>query len=281
MKLLRFGPKGQEKPGAIDQDGNIRDLSSAVADYQGANISLDAIAKIKALDLTQFPVVENPERLGSCVGTPPNFYCVGLNYAKHAAESGLEPPKEPVLFNKATSCLSGPNDDVVIPRKSSKADWEVELGVVIGKEALYVSEEDALDYVAGYCIINDMSEREFQIERSGQWVKGKSAPTFGPTGPYLVTTDEIPDPQVLNLKLSLNGEVLQNSNTSDMIFTVRQIVSHMSQFMQLMPGDIICTGTPEGVGLGMNPPRYLKAGEVMELEIDGLGSQRQTTVDAQ
>ena len=281
MKLLRFGPKGQEKPGVIDQEGNIRDLSSAVADYQGANISLDAIAKIKALDLTQFPVVENPERLGSCVGTPPNFYCVGLNYAKHAAESGLNPPAEPVLFNKATSCLSGPNDDVVIPRKSSKADWEVELGVVIGKEALYVSEEDALDYVAGYCIINDMSEREFQIERSGQWVKGKSAPTFGPTGPYLVTTDEIPDPQVLNLKLSLNGEVLQNSNTSDMIFTVRQIVSHMSQFMQLMPGDIICTGTPEGVGLGMNPPRYLKAGEVMELEIDGLGSQRQTTVDTQ
>lgn len=281
MKLLRFGPKGQEKPGVIDQDGNIRDLSSAVADYVGENISLDAIAKVRALDLTQFPVVQNPERIGSCVGTPPNFYCVGLNYAKHAAESGLEPPKEPVLFNKATSCLSGPNDDVVIPRKSSKADWEVELGVVIGKEALYVSEEDALDYVAGYCIINDMSEREFQIERSGQWVKGKSAPTFGPTGPYLVTTDEIPDPQVLNLKLSLNGEVLQNSNTSDMIFTVRQIVSHMSQFMQLMPGDIICTGTPEGVGLGMNPPRYLKAGEVMELEIDGLGSQRQTTVDAQ
>lgn len=281
MKLLRFGPKGQEKPGVIDQDGKIRDLSSAVADYVGENISLAAIARIKALDLTQFPVVENPERIGSCVGTPPNFYCVGLNYAKHAAESGLEPPKEPVLFNKATSCLSGPNDDVVIPRKSSKADWEVELGVVIGKEALYVSEEDALDYVAGYCIINDMSEREFQIERSGQWVKGKSAPTFGPTGPYLVTTDEIPDPQVLNLKLSLNGEVLQNSNTSDMIFTVRQIVSHMSQFMQLMPGDIICTGTPEGVGLGMNPPRYLKAGEVMELEIDGLGSQRQTTVDAQ
>ena len=281
MKLLRFGPKGQEKSGVIDQDGNIRDLSSAVADYVGENISLDAIAKVRALDLTQFPVVQNPERIGSCVGTPPNFYCVGLNYAKHAAESGLEPPKEPVLFNKATSCLSGPNDDVVIPRKSSKADWEVELGVVIGKEALYVSEEDALDYVAGYCIINDMSEREFQIERSGQWVKGKSAPTFGPTGPYLVTTDEIPDPQVLNLKLSLNGEVLQNSNTSDMIFTVRQIVSHMSQFMQLMPGDIICTGTPEGVGLGMNPPRYLKAGEVMELEIDGLGSQRQTTVDAQ
>lgn len=280
MKLLRFGPKGQEKPGVIDQDGKIRDLSSAVADYVGDNISLDAIAKIKALDLTQFPVVENPERLGSCVGTPPNFYCVGLNYAKHAAESGLNPPAEPVLFNKATSCLSGPNDDVVIPRKSSKADWEVELGVVIGKEALYVNEEDALDYVAGYCIVNDLSEREFQIERSGQWVKGKSAPTFGPTGPYLVTTDEIPDPQVLGLKLSLNGEVVQNSNTSDMIFTVRQIVSHMSQFMQLMPGDIICTGTPEGVGLGMNPPRYLKAGEVMELEIEGLGSQRQTTVDA-
>jgi len=280
MKLLRFGPKGQEKPGVIDQDGNIRDLSSAVADYVGANISLEAIAKIKALDLTQFPVVANPQRIGSCVGTPPNFYCIGLNYAKHAAEAGMQPPKEPVLFNKATSCLSGPNDDVIIPRKSSKADWEVELGVVIGKETLYVSEEEALDCVAGYCIINDMSEREFQIERSGQWVKGKSAPTFGPTGPYLVTTDEIPDPQVLDLKLSLNGEVVQNSNTSDMIFTVRQIVSHMSQFMQLMPGDIICTGTPEGVGLGMNPPRFLRAGEVMELEIEGLGSQRQMTIDA-
>jgi len=280
MKLLRFGPKGQEKPGVIDQDGNIRDLSSAVADYIGANISLEAIAKIKTLDLTQFPVVANPQRIGSCVGTPPNFYCIGLNYAKHAAEAGMQPPKEPVLFNKATSCLSGPNDDVIIPRKSSKADWEVELGVVIGKETLYVSEEEALDCVAGYCIINDMSEREFQIERSGQWVKGKSAPTFGPTGPYLVTTDEIPDPQVLDLKLSLNGEVVQNSNTSDMIFTVRQIVSHMSQFMQLMPGDIICTGTPEGVGLGMNPPRFLRAGEVMELEIEGLGSQRQMTIDA-
>ena len=280
MKLLRFGPKGQEKPGVIDQDGNIRDLSSAVADYVGANISLEAIAKIKTLDLTQFPVVANPQRIGSCVGTPPNFYCIGLNYAKHAAEAGMQPPKEPVLFNKATSCLSGPNDDVIIPRKSSKADWEVELGVVIGKETLYVTEEEALDCIAGYCIINDMSEREFQIERSGQWVKGKSAPTFGPTGPYLVTTDEIPDPQVLDLKLSLNGEVVQNSNTSDMIFTVRQIVSHMSQFMQLMPGDIICTGTPEGVGLGMNPPRFLRAGEVMELEIEGLGSQRQMTIDA-
>jgi len=279
MKLLRFGPKGHEKPGVIDQDGNIRDLSSAVPDYQGDNISL-AIAKIGTLDLNQFPVVNNPERLGSCIGTPPNFYCIGLNYAKHAAESGMEPPKEPVVFNKATSCLSGPNDDVIIPRKSSKADWEVELGVVIGKEALYVSESDALNYVAGYCIVNDLSEREFQIERSGQWVKGKSAPTFGPVGPYLVTTDEIPDPQSLALKLSLNGEVVQNSNTSDMIFTISQIVSHLSQFMQLMPGDIICTGTPEGVGLGMTPPRFLRAGEVMELEIEGLGSQRQTTVDA-
>jgi len=280
MKLLRFGLKGQEKPGVIDQQGNIRDLSSAIPDFVGQNISLDAIDRIRALDLSQFPVVAEPERLGSCVGTPPNFYCIGLNYAKHAAESGLEPPKEPVLFNKATSCLSGPYDEVVIPRKSSKADWEIELGVVIGKEALYVSEADALNYVAGYCIVNDMSEREFQIERSGQWVKGKSAPTFGPVGPYLVTTDEIPDPQVLAMKLTLNGEVMQNSNTNDMIFTVRQIVSHLSQFMQLMPGDIICTGTPEGVGLGMNPPRYLRAGEVMELEIAGLGSQRQTTVDA-
>ncbi len=280
MKLLRFGPKGQEKPGVIDQDGNIRDLSSTVADYEGQNISLDAIAKIKALDLSQFPVVENPERIGSCIASTSNFFCIGLNYAKHAAESGMEPPKEPVVFNKATSCLSGPCDDVIIPRKSSKSDWEVELGVVIGKDALYVSEEDALDYVAGYCIVNDMSEREFQLERSGQWVKGKSAPTFGPTGPWLVTTDEISDPQTLDLRLTLNGEVVQNSNTSDMIFTVAQIVSHLSQFMKLQAGDIICTGTPEGVGMGMKPQRFLKPGETMELEIAGLGTQKQTTAAA-
>lgn len=281
MKLLRFGPKGQEKPGLLGSDGKVRDLSGVVPDFEGANISLDAIAKIRAVDESTLPVVENIERYGSCVARVPNFFCIGLNYAKHAVESGMALPAEPIMFNKATSALCGPNDDVIIPRASEKADWEVELGVVIGKTALYVSEEDALDYVAGYCVINDMSERAFQIERGGQWVKGKSAPTFGPTGPYLVTTDEVPDPQALDLKLSLNGKVVQDSNTSDMIFTVRQIISHMSQFMELQPGDIIATGTPSGVGMGMNPQRFLKPGDVMELEIEGLGSQRQTAVAAQ
>ncbi|MBR9653611.1 fumarylacetoacetate hydrolase family protein, partial [Thalassovita aquimarina] len=218
-----------------------------------------------------------PERIGACLADVPNFYCIGLNYAKHAAEAGLALPSEPILFNKATSALSGPNDPVIIPRGSEKSDWEVELGVVIGKSALYVSEEDALDYVAGYCTINDMSERSFQMDRGGQWIKGKSAPTFGPTGPYLVTADEVPDPQALNLGLKLNGEVMQDSNTSDMVFTVRQIIANLTQFMELRPGDIIATGTPEGVGMGMKPPRYLRPGDVMEVEIEGLGSQRQET----
>jgi 2-keto-4-pentenoate hydratase/2-oxohepta-3-ene-1,7-dioic acid hydratase in catechol pathway len=206
----------------------------------------------------------------------PNFYCIGLNYAKHAAETGAEPPKEPIIFSKATSSLSGPFDPVVIPRNSVKADWEVELGVVIGREALYVSEADALSYVAGYCTINDVSEREFQIEKGGQWIKGKSAPTFGPTGPYLVTADEVGDPQKLGLTLSLNGEVVQDSNTDDMIFGVAKIISYMSQFMKLVPGDIIATGTPSGVGMGMKPQRFLKPGDVMEIEVKGLGAQKQT-----
>lgn len=281
MKLLRFGPAGQEKPGILDAAGQVRDLSGKVSDFAGAAVSLEALEALKAIDVNSLPVVENPGRIGACLASVPNFFCIGLNYAKHAAESGMAEPKEPVVFNKATSCLSGPNDDVIIPRNSDKSDWEVELGVIIGKEALYVSEEDALDYVTGYCTVNDMSERTFQIERSGQWVKGKSAPTFGPIGPYLVTADEVPDPQNLQVSLKLNGETVQNENTNDMIFTVAQIVSHLSQFMKLVPGDIITTGTPSGVGLGMKPPKFLKPGDVMEVSVEGLGDQRQVVVAAE
>lgn len=280
MKLLRFGPAGQEKPALLDSAGQVRDLSGQVADFAGAGVSLDALDAIRAIDIDSLPVVENPGRIGACLASVPNFFCVGLNYAKHAAETGAEPPKEPILFSKATSALSGPFDPVVIPRNSVKGDWEVELGVVIGRDTLYVSEAQALDHVAGYCTINDVSERAFQAERGGQWIKGKSAPTFGPTGPWLVTADEVPDPQTLNLSLALNGEVVQNSNTDDMIFTVAQIVSYMSQFMQLQPGDIIATGTPSGVGLGMKPQRFLRPGDVMEVTVEGLGSQRQEAVAA-
>lgn len=280
MKLVRFGPLGEEKPGVIDQQGAIRDLSSAVPDYRANGISLRAIERIKALDLDAFPIVTEGERLGSCIASPPNFYCIGLNYAKHADEAGMAHPTEPIVFNKATSSVSGPNDAVIIPRNSKKSDWEIELGVVIGTQALYVSEADALNYVAGYCIVNDLSEREFQLERNGQWVKGKSAPTFGPLGPWLVTRDEITDPQTLDLRLSLNGDLIQNSNTNDMIFSVAQIISHLSQFMKLLPGDIIATGTPSGVGMGMNPQRFLRAGDRMELEIQGLGRQQQQAVTA-
>ncbi|MCI5038403.1 MAG: fumarylacetoacetate hydrolase family protein [Donghicola eburneus] len=278
MKLLRFGPAGQEKPGILDAEGNVRDLSGKCPDFAGAGVSLEALDAIRAIDVNSLPVVAEPGRIGSCVASVPNFFCIGLNYAKHAAETGAEPPKEPIIFNKATSALSGPFDDVVIPNGSVKSDWEVELGVVIGKEASYVSEEDALSYVAGYCVINDMSEREFQIEKGGQWIKGKSAPTFGPTGPYLVTADEVGDPQTLALSLDLNGETVQDSNTDDMIFGVKEIVSYMSQFMKLQPGDIIATGTPSGVGMGMKPQRFLKAGDKMTVRIEGLGEQEQTAV---
>lgn len=276
MKLLRYGPAGQEKPAILDAEGQIRDLSNHVADFAGAAVSLEALDAIRKIDLSSLPVVSNPERIGACLASVPNFYCIGLNYAKHAAETGAEPPKEPIIFSKATSALSGPFDPVVIPRNSVKADWEVELGVVIGREALYVSEADALSYVAGYCTINDVSEREFQIEKGGQWIKGKSAPTFGPTGPYLVTADEVGDPQKLGLTLSLNGAIVQDSNTDDMIFGVAHIISYMSQFMKLVPGDIIATGTPSGVGMGMKPQRFLKPGDVMEIEVKGLGAQKQT-----
>lgn len=276
MKLLRYGPQGQEKPAILDAEGQVRDLSGHVADFAGAAVSLEALDAIRKIDISTLPVVANPGRIGACLASVPNFYCIGLNYAKHAAETGAEPPKEPIIFSKATSSLSGPFDPVVIPRNSVKADWEVELGVVIGREALYVSEADALSYVAGYCTINDVSEREFQIEKGGQWIKGKSAPTFGPTGPYLVTADEVGDPQELGLTLSLNGEVVQDSNTDDMIFGVAKIISYMSQFMKLVPGDIIATGTPSGVGMGMKPQRFLKPGDMMEIEVKGLGAQKQT-----
>ena len=278
MKLLRFGPVGQEKPGILDADGNVRDLSGKCADFAGAGVSIEAIEAIRAIDVNSLPVVAEPGRIGSCLASVPNFFCIGLNYAKHAAETGAEPPKEPIIFNKATSALSGPFDDVVIPKGSVKSDWEVELGVVIGREASYISEDEALDHVAGYCVINDMSEREFQIERGGTWMKGKSAPTFGPTGPWLVTADEVGDPQTLALSLDLNGETVQNSSTDDMIFTVKQIVAYMSQFMKLQPGDIIATGTPSGVGMGMKPQRFLKPGDTMTLRIEKLGEQSQVAV---
>ncbi|THD84562.1 FAA hydrolase family protein [Aliigemmobacter aestuarii] len=278
MKLLRYGPAGQEKPGLLDAEGRVRDLSGKVADFAGADVSLAALDRIRALDVASLPVVENPGRIGACLASVPNFYGIGLNYAKHAAETGMEPPKEPILFSKAASSLSGPFDPVVIPRGSEKTDWEVELGVVIGRETQYVTEAEALSCVAGYCTINDVSERSFQMERGGQWMKGKSAPTFGPVGPWLVTADEVPDPQTLDLSLSLNGQVVQSSNTDDMIFGVAAIVSYMSQFMRLMPGDIIATGTPSGVGLGMKPQRFLRPGDVMELTVQGLGTQRQEAV---
>jgi len=281
MKLLRFGPAGQEKPGILDADGNVRDLSGKVADFAGAGVSLDALEAIRAIDINSLPVVSNPGRIGACLADVPNFYCVGLNYAKHAAETGMDAPSEPILFSKASTALSGPNDDVIIPRGSQKADWEVELGVVIGKTASYVSQADAMDYVAGYCTVNDVSERGFQIERGGQWIKGKSAPTFGPAGPWLVTADEVADPQNLKLSLSLNGETLQDSNTSDMIFSVAEIVAYMSNFMELRAGDIIATGTPSGVGMGLKPQRFLRPGDVMELQVEGLGSQRQGVVAAE
>ena len=280
MKLLRYGPKGQEKPGCLDADGNIRDLSMATSDFKGDSVSLAEMERLKALNPEALPLVEGSPRLGSCLADVPNFYCIGLNYAKHATEAGMDIPKEPILFSKATSALSGPFDPVLIPRNATKTDWEVELGVVIGKTASYVSEKNALSYVAGYCTINDVSERAFQIERGGQWIKGKSAPSFGPIGPYLVTADEISDPQDLSLSLRLNGDVMQNSSTSDMVFSVAEIISHMSQFMELRPGDIIATGTPEGVGMGLKPQRFLKAGDVMELDVEDLGTQKQTVENA-
>ena len=276
MKLVRYGATGQEKPGMIDADGTLRDLSAHVADITGATLGDDSIAKLRTLDPTTLPAVQGNPRMGACVGDIGKFMCIGLNYADHAAETGADIPEHPILFMKANSAITGPNDDVVMPRGSTKTDWEVELGVVIGKAAKYVSEEEALDYVVGYCLCNDVSERHFQTSLTGQWTKGKSCDTFGPTGPWLVTRDEVEDPQNLDMWLDINGKRMQTGNTKTMIFTVTQVISHLSQLFTLHPGDVISTGTPPGVGMGMKPePVYLKDGDVMELSIQGLGVQRQ------
>ncbi|WP_270728222.1 fumarylacetoacetate hydrolase family protein [Shimia sp. Alg240-R146] len=278
MKLLRFGPLGAEKPGLLDTDGNIRDLSAEVADLSGDALGDDVLKQLRALDPTSLPLVSGNPRIGACVGQVGKFICIGLNYADHAAESGMALPEEPVIFFKATSAICGPNDDVEIPRNSVKSDWEVELGVVIGKQTKYVSKEDALDHVAGYCVVNDLSERDFQLHRSGQWVKGKSCDTFGPIGPWLVTRDEVADPQNLAMYLEVNGHRYQNGATNTMHFDVATVISHLSQFMSLQPGDVISTGTPPGVGMGQSPETYLKPGDKMELGIEGLGVQTQTVV---
>jgi 2,4-didehydro-3-deoxy-L-rhamnonate hydrolase len=275
MKLVRWGKPGREKPGVIDGEGRIRDLSGVVPDIAGDVLSRTGLAKIAKKNIDKLPLVRGKPRFGACVAQVPNFYAVGLNYADHAAETGAPIPAEPILFNKATSCIIGPNDEVMIPKGSKKTDWEVELAVVIGARASYVTEREAMDVVAGFCICNDISEREYQIERGGQWMKGKGCPTFGPIGPWLVTRDEVKDVQKLAMWLDLNGDRVQDGSTRTMIFPVKKIVSYMSQFMELLPGDVITTGTPPGVGLGMKPPRFLKPGDVMRVGIEGLGEQKQ------
>jgi 2-keto-4-pentenoate hydratase/2-oxohepta-3-ene-1,7-dioic acid hydratase in catechol pathway len=279
MKLLRYGPPGQEKPGILDREGHIRDLSGAIPDIGPDTISPAALDKLRQLDPAKLPAVAGNPRIGPCVARVPKLVCVGLNYRDHAAESGNPIPKEPILFMKATTSISGPNDNVVIPKGSHKTDWEVELGIVIGSKAQYVSEADALKHVAGYCIVNDVSEREWQLERGGNWSKGKSADTFCPMGPYLVTADEVPDPQALEIVCEVSGQKMQNGNTRNMIFTVRQLVSYASHFMTLLPGDVMPTGTPAGVGLGIKPaPHFLKPGDSMRLTVTGLGEQLQRLV---
>ncbi len=281
MKLLRYGPKGREKPGLLDKDGKIRDLSAHVPDIAGTALLPDSLKKLAALNPAELPLASGELRIGPCVGKIGKFVCIGLNYADHAAETGAPIPKEPIIFMKATSAVIGPNDEVEIPRGSVKTDWEVELGVVIGKNAKYIPENHAMDYVAGYCVINDVSEREYQIERGGQWDKGKGCDTFGPTGPWLVTKDEVPDPQNLAMWLEVDGHRYQNGSTKTMIFNVPKLVSYLSHFMSLQPGDVISTGTPPGVGMGQKPnPIYLKAGQTMRLGIAGLGEQQQKLVEA-
>lgn len=275
MKLLRFGPLGAEKPGLLDANGQIRDLSGHVGDISGMTLSPDSLTRLSALDPTSLPLIKGKPRIGPCVGQVGKFIGIGLNYADHAAEAGMPVPPEPVLFFKATSAINGPNDDVIIPKGSEKTDWEVELGVIIGKAARYVAEADAMAHVAGYCVVNDISERAFQIERAGQWVKGKSADTFGPIGPWLVTKDEVPDPQNLPLWLEVDGHRYQNGTTKTMVYGVRHLVSYISQFMSLQPGDIISTGTPPGVGMGQKPQVFLRAGQTMRLGVEGLGEQTQ------
>ncbi|OZY48101.1 fumarylacetoacetate hydrolase family protein [Pseudomonas lundensis] len=281
MKLLRFGEKGQERPGLLDDNGELRDLSAVVTDIAGQALSPDSLNRLRDIDPASLPRVPGTPRLGACVGQVGKFICIGLNYADHAAETGAPIPAEPVVFGKWTSAIVGPNDDIEIPRHSRKTDWEVELGVVIGKGGRYISEDDALEHVAGYCVINDVSERAFQLELGGTWDKGKGCDTFGPLGPWLVTCDEIPDPHQLDLWLEVDGKRYQNGNTRTMIFQIPTIISYLSRFMSLQPGDVISTGTPPGVGLGIKPePVYLRAGQQIRLGISGLGEQHQRTVDA-
>ncbi|EIV5806328.1 fumarylacetoacetate hydrolase family protein [Klebsiella aerogenes] len=280
MKLLRFGNPGSERPGVLDNDGRLRDLSQYINDLRGDALLPESLARLRQLDLYSLPLVEGNPRIGACVGGIGKFICIGLNYADHAAETGADIPQEPVVFSKWTSAVVGPNDNVIIPRGSQKTDWEVELGVVIGKGGRYIDERDAMQHVAGYCVINDVSEREYQIERGGTWDKGKGCDTFGPTGPWLVTADEIPDPNALNLWLEVDGKRYQDGNTRTMIFKVPYIIGYLSRFMSLQPGDVISTGTPPGVGMGQKPqPVYLRAGQTIRLGIEGLGEQQQLTVE--
>jgi 2-keto-4-pentenoate hydratase/2-oxohepta-3-ene-1,7-dioic acid hydratase in catechol pathway len=275
MKLLRYGQPGSERPGLLDNAGNIRDLSGHVDDLSGGMLDPSFLQELTELNPESLQIVQGNPRIGPCVAGIGKFICIGLNYSDHAAETGATVPPEPIIFMKATSAIVGPNDDLVIPRGSEKTDWEIELGVVIGRTAKYVSEAEALDYVAGYCTVHDVSERAFQTERQGQWTKGKSCDTFGPVGPWLVTKNEVPDPQNLPMWLTVNGETMQNGSTKTMVYGVAFLVSYLSQFMSLRPGDIISTGTPPGVGMGMKPPRYLKPGDIVELGIEGLGAQKQ------
>jgi len=279
MKFLRFGPKGHEKPGLLDREGRLRDLSGVIADITPETIGEGGLDLIRAtVDPDALPLAPEDSRIGPCVARTGNFIAIGLNYAEHATETGAAIPREPILFNKAPSCLTGPYDHVVLPPGSTKTDWEVELALVIGKHCFMIDEADAVNYIAGYCICNDVSEREYQLEREGQWVKGKCFPTFGPLGPWLVTPDEIPDPQNLTLWMDVNGDRVQSAHTHTMIFPIRTLVADVSRYMALKPGDVITTGTPPGVGLGFLPPRYLKTGDVMRLSVEGLGEQKQTVV---
>lgn len=278
MKLLRYGPVGAEKPAILDAEGQMRDLSGIVSDISGAVLADASLDKIRELDLATLPLVTGEPRIGPCIAQVGKFICIGLNYADHAAEAGMALPQEPIIFAKATSAICGPDDDIEIPRGSEKTDWEVELGVVIGKHAKYIDKAQALDHVAGYCVVNDVSERDFQIYRSGQWTKGKSCDTFGPIGPWLVTRDEVPDPQNLAMYLDVNGQRFQDGSTKTMHFDVATVIAHLSQFMSLHPGDIIATGTPPGVGMGQKPPVFLKPGDRMQLGIERLGAQDQKLV---
>jgi 2-keto-4-pentenoate hydratase/2-oxohepta-3-ene-1,7-dioic acid hydratase in catechol pathway len=278
MKLVRYGKAGGERPAMVDVDGGLRDLAGVVGDITGTELVAESLAELRKINPKELPLISGTPRIGACVGGVGKFICIGLNYSDHAAESGMAVPAEPVVFMKATSAICGPYDEVMIPRGSEKTDWEVELGVVIGKEARYVTEQEALSHVAGYCVVNDVSERAFQLEGTGQWVKGKSADTFGPIGPWLVTADEVDDPQKLGLWLEVDGHRYQNGSTATMVFGVGYLVSYLSRFMSLQPGDIISTGTPPGVGLGQKPPVYLRPGNVIRLGVEGLGEQRQTVV---